>query len=164
METAKKTLIEVITGIWILAGIVIIAGVFWVSNPVAYVLGELVGSLTASLMMLHLYRSLDIEMDLKRKSAVDHSRIMSVVRSVLEIAVLAGSLFFSHWISPVTVFAGLFSRKISAVCVPFIKRRREKRKKDNNAETEPDPGILDSKDMGMGNSRSACYKSKEERR
>ena len=35
-------------GIWLLAIIVILSGVFVVSNPLAYVLGELVGSLTAS--------------------------------------------------------------------------------------------------------------------
>ncbi|MCH5251455.1 MAG: hypothetical protein J1F22_00650 [Lachnospiraceae bacterium] len=134
METAKKSLIEVIAGIWVIAGIVILAGVFWVSNPLAYVLGELAGSLTATLMMLHLYHSLDIEMDLARKNAVTHSRIMSVVRSVLEIAVLAGSLFIPQWVSPVTVFIGLFSRKISALTVPVLNQWRENRKNDNKTE------------------------------
>jgi len=46
METAKTSLLEVIIGIWILAAVVILAGVFFVPNPLAYVLGEVVGSLT----------------------------------------------------------------------------------------------------------------------
>jgi len=124
METAKTSLLEVIIGIWILAAVVILAGVFFVPNPLAYVLGEVVGSLTATCMMIHLYRSIDVELDLPEKKAVNHARITSVVRSVIELLVLAGSFYVSKWIFPLTVLAGLIGRKIAALMVPWMEKVR----------------------------------------
>lgn len=129
MKTAKISLLEVIIGIWLLAILVIFAGVFFVSNPLSYVLGEVVGSATASLMMLHLYRSLDIELDLPEKKAVNHAKFTSVVRSLIEIAVLAGSFFIAEWVMPYTVLAGLLARKFAAMLVPLMERIRTRGKK-----------------------------------
>ena len=128
MKTAKISLLEVIIGIWLLAILVIFAGVFFVSNPLSYVLGEVVGSATASLMMLHLYRSLDIELDLPEKKAVNHAKFTSVVRILIEIAVLAGSFFIAEWVMPYTVLAGLLARKFAAMLVPLMERIRTRGK------------------------------------
>ena len=128
MKTAKISLLEVIIGIWLLAILVIFAGVFFVSNPLSYVLGEVVGSATASLMMLHLYRSLDIELDLPEKKAVNHAKFTSVVRSLIEIAVLTGSFFIAEWVMPYTVLAGLLARKFAAMLVPLMERIRTRGK------------------------------------
>lgn len=51
MKEAKRSLIEVIIGIWFLAVVVILAGVFFVPSKIPYVLGEVTGSLVATLMM-----------------------------------------------------------------------------------------------------------------
>ena len=69
METAKISLWEVIIGIWILAIVVILGGIFFVPEPLSYALGEIAGSITASGLMVHLYRSIDIELDLPEKKA-----------------------------------------------------------------------------------------------
>ena len=61
MKEAKRSLIEVIIGIWFLAVVVILAGVFFVPSKIPYVLGEVTGSLVATLMMVHLYHCLDYE-------------------------------------------------------------------------------------------------------
>ena len=127
METARTSLKQVIAGIWILAAVVILAGVFWVSNPIAYALGEVVGSLTATGMMIQLYRSLETEMDLPRKQAVNHSRIMSILRSFLELAVLAGSMFVPQWILPFTVFTGMLGRKFAALSVSWFEKFKDRR-------------------------------------
>lgn len=138
METAKISLWEVIIGIWLLAAVVIVAGVFFVPNPLAYALGEVAGSLTASAMMLHLYHSIDIELDLPEKKAVNHSRAMGMVRSVIEIAVLFGSFFVSDWVLPYTVLAGLLSRKFAALMVPFMEKiRMWKMEKEGNKTESP---------------------------
>jgi hypothetical protein len=123
MKIAKRTLIEVIVGIWILAAVVILAGVFFVPNPLAYTLGEVVGSLTSSAMMFHLYCNLEIELDLPENKAVNHSRIMSALRSFIELGVLAGSFYISHWVLPYTVLAGLFGRKLAALAIPIYEEK-----------------------------------------
>lgn len=124
MKAARISLWEVLIGIWILALVVILAGVFWVPNPLAYVLGEVVGSATASGMMLHLYHSIDIELDLPEKKAVSHSRVMGMFRGIVEIVVLFGSFFVAEWVLPYTVFAGLLARKLAALMVPFMEKIR----------------------------------------
>lgn len=129
MEIAKKSLIEVIAGIWILAGTVVLAGVFFVPNPLAYTLGEVAGSLVSTLMMIHLYYNLDVEMDLPEKKAVNHSRIMSALRSLIELGALAGSFYISHWVLPYTVLAGLFGRKFAAIAVPFYEEWKKNKEK-----------------------------------
>lgn len=126
METAKITLIEVIIGIWMLAALVILGGVWFVPNPLAYALGEVVGSLTASLMMLHLYHTLSYELDLVQKQATNHARIMISLRTVIEIAVLVGSFYIAEWVLPYTVLAGLFGRKFAPLLVPLMERLRRK--------------------------------------
>lgn len=126
METAKITLIEVIIGIWMLAALVILGGVWFVPNPLAYALGEVVGSLTASLMMLHLYHTLSYELDLAQKQATNHARIMISLRTVIEIAVLVGSFYIAEWVLPYTVLAGLFGRKFAPLLVPLMERLRRK--------------------------------------
>ena len=122
MKIAKRTLIEAIMGIWILAAVVILAGVFFVPNPLAYVLGEIVGSGTASLLMLHMYRSIDIELDLPEKKSVNHSRIMIMIRSLIELGVLFGSFYIANWVLPYTVLAGLFGRKFAPMIVPVMEK------------------------------------------
>lgn len=137
MKIAKISLIEVLIGIWLLAVIVIFAGVFFVSNPLSYVLGEIVGSATASVMMLHLYRSIDVELDLPEKKAINHSRAMATIRSVIEIAVLFGSFCLPQWISPYTVLAGLLARKIAALMVPWMEKIRMRgNKTESQAKSE----------------------------
>lgn len=53
MKEAKRSLIEVIIGIWFLAVVVILAGVFFVPSKIPYVLGEVTGSLVATLEGRH---------------------------------------------------------------------------------------------------------------
>ena len=129
METAKISLWEVIIGIWILAIVVILGGIFFVPEPLSYALGEIAGSITASGLMVHLYRSIDIELDLPEKKAVSHSRAMGLVRSAIEIGVLVGSFFLSKWVMPYTVLAGLLARKAAALMVPWMEKIRLRKKK-----------------------------------
>lgn len=135
MKIARISLLEVIIGIWLLAVIVILAGVFFVSDPLAYVLGEIVGSVTASAMMLHLYHSIDIELDLPEKKAVGHSRVMGTTRSIIEVAVLFASFLLAEWISPYTVLAGLLARKAAALMVPWMEKIRTR---GNKTESQAD--------------------------
>lgn len=133
MKIARVSLIEVLIGIWLLAVIVILTGVFWVSHPLSFVLGELVGSVTASALMLHLYRSIDIELDLPEEKAINHSRVMAMIRSAIELVVLFAGFYLAEWICPYTVLAGLLARKIAALMVPWMEKIRTR---GNKAESQ----------------------------
>lgn len=137
MREAKKTLIRVIGLIWILAALMMVIGtVVYFIRPFAflpYFLGEVLGSVVSTLLMLHRYSTLDVELDLERKSAQNHLKLMATIRSVIALAALFLSFRFPGLFSPVTTFAGLFATKASALLYPLFFRERT-----SSSEGEPE--------------------------
>lgn len=129
MREARKTLIRVIVLIWILAAIVTVAGVvIYMIRPfpiLPYVLGEILGSAVSALLMLHRYSTLDVELDMNKKSAANHLKLMASLRTLIALAALMCGFYFSHLFYPVTVFAGLFGQKAAALLYPVVFRKRE---------------------------------------
>ena len=122
---ARKTLHRVILGIWILAAIVCVSGVWFVEYKPAYLLGEIAGSGIATGLMFHLYHCIDVELDIGEVKAPAHSRWNAMLRLFIEIAAVAGCCFIPEIINPITVLIGLFGRKIGAMMVPlFFDRER----------------------------------------
>lgn len=128
MREARKTLIRVIVLIWILAAVVITVGI--VINLIRpfpllpYVLGEVLGSVVSVFLMLHRYSTLDVELDMNKKSAVNHLKIMASLRAVIALAALMCGFWFSHLFYPFTVFTGLFGQKAAALLYPVVFRQK----------------------------------------
>ena len=124
-QIAKKTLHRVIIGIWILAAIVCVSGVWFVDYKLAYLLGELIGSGIATGLMFHLFHCIDVELDIGEVKAPAHSKANAMLRLAIEIAAVAGCCFIPEIVNPITVLIGLFGRKIGALMVPvFFDRER----------------------------------------
>ena len=128
MQEAKKTLLRVIGLIWALAAVVAAVGVvIWLFFPfrlLPYLLGELLGSAVSSALMFHRYSTLDVELDLNRKSAVNHSRVMASLRTLVSLAALFLGFYLPQLFSPVTVFTGLFATKAAALLYPVVFRTK----------------------------------------
>jgi hypothetical protein len=88
------------------------------------VLGELLGSGVSTLLMLHRFSTLDLELDLERKSAVNHSKVMAALRSIAALAALFAGFRFPWLFHPATTFAGLFATKAAALLYPVIFREK----------------------------------------
>lgn len=128
MQEAKKTLIKVIGLIWILAAVVTVAGiVVCLIFPVPFlpvILGELLGSAVSTVCMLHRYSTLDVSLDMERKGAVNYSKIMASIRTLISLGALFLGFYFPQLFSPVTVFAGLFATKAAALLYPIVFRTK----------------------------------------
>jgi hypothetical protein len=128
MKEAKKTLLRLIGLIWIFAAAVIVVGMIVriaVAYPVLpYILGELLGSTVSTLLMLHRYSTLEVELDLERKKAVGHSRVMASLRAIAALIVLFVSFWWPSLFWPVTTFAGLFATKLAALLYPVFFRQK----------------------------------------
>lgn len=128
MQEAKKTLVRVIALIWILAAAVIAVGIvislFVPFALLPFLLGELLGSMVSMLLMMHRYSTLDVELDMNRKSAVNHSKVMASLRAVAALAALFLAFYMPHLFSPVSVFAGLFATKAAALLYPIVFRTK----------------------------------------
>lgn len=128
MQEAKKTLVRVIVLIWILAAAVAVTGIvisiFVPFALVPFLLGELLGSTVSMLLMMHRYSTLDVELDMNRKSAVNHSKVMASLRAVAALVALFLAFYMPQWFSPVSVFAGLFATKAAALLYPIVFRTK----------------------------------------
>ncbi len=128
MQEAKKTLVRVIALIWILAAAVTAVGIvislFVPFALLPFLLGELLGSMVSMLLMMHRYSTLDVELDMNRKSAVNHSKVMASLRAVAALAALFLAFYMPHLFSPVSVFAGLFATKAAALLYPIVFRTK----------------------------------------
>lgn len=129
MKEARKTLTRVIALIWGLAAVVTAAGVvIYMIRPFSflpYVLGEVLGSVVSSLLMMHRYSTLDVELDMNQKGATNHLKLMASLRALIALAALMCGFYFPHLFYPVTVFVGLFSQKAAALLYPAVFREKE---------------------------------------
>ena len=117
---AKKTLHRVILGIWIIAAVVIVIGIWFVPNIPACLAGELIGSGIATGLMFHLYHCIDVELDIGEVKAGAHSKWNAMIRLAIEIAAVVGCCFIPEWINPIALLVGLFGRKFGAMMVPLF--------------------------------------------
>ncbi|MCR4604710.1 MAG: ATP synthase subunit I [Eubacterium sp.] len=122
-ETAKRTLRHVWYGIWIICVIVIAIGVWFCKNKISFIIGEVTGSLIATLLMLHMYHCIDKELDMPEAKAVMHSRVNGIIRISVEVVAVVGCFYISAWINPFALLAGLFGRKLAAIMVPYVFER-----------------------------------------
>ncbi len=148
-QIARKTLYRVIIGIWLLAAVVCVTGVWFVEYKLAYLLGELVGSGIATGLMFHLFHCIDVELDLGEDRAPMHSKVNAMLRLFIEIAAVAGCCFIPEIINPVTVLIGLFGRKIGALMVPvfFDKERTGEMTEEDREQLRVHGRLLSRKEM-----------------
>ena len=148
-QIAKKTLYRVWIGIWILAGLVMIGGVWFVEYKLAFLAGELIGSGIATGLMYHLYHCIDVELDLGEIKAPAHSRWNAMLRLVIEIAAVVGCCFIPEIINPIAVLIGLFGRTLGAMMVPvfFDKERNGQMTEEDKKQLQTYGRLLSRKEM-----------------
>ena len=148
-QIEKKTLKRVIIGIWIFAAAVLIVGIWFVENKLAFAAGDLIGSGIATALMYHLYHCIDVELDIGEVKARAHARWNTMLRFTIEIAAVVGSCFISDYINPVALLIGLFGRKIGAIMVPlfFDKERNGQMTEEDREQLRTYGRLLSKKEM-----------------
>lgn len=126
MKEAKKTLRRIILLIWILAAaVVVVGGIIYAIRPInllPYMLGIVLGSVVSTLLMIHRFNTLDIELDMDKKKAKNHLKAMATLRSIIALAALFAGFYWPRWFHPATVFIGLFATKVAALLYPVFFR------------------------------------------
>lgn len=124
-QVRKELLIGL--GIWT-APVLILLTVFW-ENHLAAALGTLLGMAAAAGLIFHMYRHLDIALDMDAKHAQSHIQVASFQRVFIMGAVLAVSFLLPAYFAPIGVVLGLFGVKMSALMYPFLHKQYEKYRK-----------------------------------
>lgn len=129
MRQARQVRKELLTGLGIwTAPVFILLTVFW-QNHLSAALGTLFGAAAAAVLIFHMYRHLDIALDMDAKHAQTHIQVASFQRVFIMGAVLAVSFMLPAYFAPVGVVLGLFGVKISALMYPVLHKQYEKRRK-----------------------------------
>lgn len=114
MREARETLTDLIIGtvLWdILFGII---GCILSKNAFTFLTGTLVGIMVGVGCLYHMFRTLDVALDMEPHSAKRYSTRNVILRTFIIAAVLAGTILLSKYISPIAVFIGAWDVKLSA--------------------------------------------------
>jgi hypothetical protein len=90
--------------------------------------GVLAGAVTAAVLILHMYRHLDIALDMDSGHAQRHTQLAAMRRLAIMTVVLAVSMTQYRYIHPIGTVCGIFGLKIAAFLQPTVHRLRSKKK------------------------------------
>lgn len=121
MPTEKRTLIELFFGIIIHVIIFLIPGAILISPGWLYVLSIITGGLAACVVLINMYESLNVALELGKEKAKSIIIKKSIFRMILMLIVMLAGLMI-HWSSFVGVVIGLLGLKTSAYFNPLFKK------------------------------------------
>ena len=120
MRQAKQVCKEMLIGlaIWLM-GVGIILTIL-ATNRLAAIAGVVVGGAVAAVIILHMYRHLDIALDMDAKHAQKHVQAAAFQRMFFMAAAVGISLVLSGYIHPLGVILSLFGIKVTALLNPVL--------------------------------------------
>lgn len=120
MRKAKQVCKEMLIGlaIWVVCVAVILTVI--ASHRLAVLAGAVVGGVVAAVVILHMYRHLDIALDLDAKHAQRHIQVAAFQRFMIMGAAVAVALLLSDYIHPAGVILSLFGVKVTALLNPVL--------------------------------------------
>lgn len=122
MRQAKQVCKEMLIGlaIWV-AGIGVVLTVL-ATHRIAVLAGVLAGGVVAAGIILHMYRHLDIALDMDAKHAQRHIQAAAFQRLFFMAAAAGVSFVLSGYIHPAGVILSLFGIKVTALLNPVLHR------------------------------------------
>ncbi|MDE6853311.1 MAG: hypothetical protein K2J67_12665 [Lachnospiraceae bacterium] len=92
----------------------------------AMLCGVVLGGMVAAGILFHMFRHLDIALDLEPKQASRHIRA-AAIRRMAAMALCAGaSVYLYRYVHPVGMILGLFGVKVSAFLYPSVHKILDK--------------------------------------
>lgn len=120
MRKARKILNEMMIGLVVWLILVLIILLIIAHNKIAMVLGVLWGGVWAAVLLLHMYRHLDIALDMDPKHAQGHVQFAAIKRMFIMAVVIVVSMTAYRYIHPVGTVFGIYGMKISAYLQPMV--------------------------------------------
>lgn len=128
MMQAKQTVTDMLYGLAIWGMAVLLVLEIISRHRLAMAAGTAAGLLTAMGLIFHMYRHLDIALDMDSGHAQRHIQLAAVQRLAVMAVILAVSMTGYRYIHPVGTVLGIFGVKVSALLQPLVHRLRGKRK------------------------------------
>lgn len=122
MRQAKQTLKELMVGLAVWGFAVLVLLMIVSRHRLAVACGIFVGLAVAAWLLWHMYRHLDIALDMDAQHAGRHIQASAVKRFMVMAVVLAVTMTQYRYVHPIGTVLGMFGMKISAFMQPKIHR------------------------------------------
>lgn len=122
MRQAKQTLKELMVGLAVWGFAVLVLLMIVSRHRLAVACGIFVGLAVAAWLLWHMYRHLDIALDMDAQHAGRHIQSSAVKRFMVMAVVLAVTMTQYRYVHPIGTVLGMFGMKISAFMQPKIHR------------------------------------------
>ena len=131
MKQAIQLCKEMIIGLilWLIPVLLILTII--APNHLAMAAGVLAGGVVAAGLLWHMYRHLDIALDMDAKHAQSHTQFAAFKRMFFVGVIMAAALVLPQYVHPIGVVFGIMGLKITALMYPklhpVIQKYRKKR-------------------------------------
>lgn len=130
IDKPKKTLYEICGGIIALAIIEMIIGLFIVDRISSFLLGAVIGTVVAILLVQHMYRTIDKALDYSEDDAMKVTRNGAILRMIVLFTITVIVVCIHNYVNVYMAFISVMNLKFAAYLQPFtnkiISRRYEK--------------------------------------
>ena len=124
MKQTKKLLMEMFfgMGVWaaVMSLVLMLVALRLHIFPLAMVSGVLLGTLTSAGLLFHMYKHLDIALDMAPDKAGRYTQVAAVKRMFIMAAVMACSFLFMDYLHPAGTAFGILGMKASALMYPKL--------------------------------------------
>lgn len=130
IDKSKITLYEICGGIIVLSIIEMIVGLFIVDKIGGFLLGTVIGTVIAILLVQHMYRTIDKALDYSEDDAMKITRNGAILRMIVLFTITVTVVCMHKYVNAYMVFICIMNLKLAAYLQPFtnkiISRRYEK--------------------------------------
>lgn len=122
MKQVKQLCREMLYGIaiWTVLMAIVLAGVaVWLGiSPLSMIFGVFMGGGTAAGLLFHMYRHLDIALDMNPEGASKHTQFAAIQRMFVMAAIMAVAFVWMDYVHPAGVAFGILGMKATALAYP----------------------------------------------
>lgn len=122
MKNMNETLKDLIIGIVLSMIVVCIIGALVSNNKVAFILGDILGSIIAILLSIHLNATIARALDMNEEGAAKYTKKMSILRLIIMGCAVVVALTLPEVFNLIGTLLGILGLKISAYLQPLTNR------------------------------------------
>lgn len=119
MDAGRKTYYEMLAAIVFQVIAVGAAGALISRQYVTFPVSVIIGGAVAASILRHMFKTIDIVLNLDSETARKYGRRQSVIRIALMGLILCAAFYFKEYVNPWGVCLGIFTLKFSAYLQPF---------------------------------------------
>lgn len=120
MREEKMTFLELLIGIILFSALISVVGVILTEDKLAFFLGVVFGAAAAVVLCFHMYKTLEVTLDLDEEGAKKRARAMTGVRMLIMGATVFAALKLSGIFNIIGVILGILTLKFAAFFQPLL--------------------------------------------